>query len=174
MFVTDVVIEGDSLGLLKAKLRTSLVFMVLLVIGFVASLAMIIIGIANKVSDVNTYLFSGFGMLIAGFWFVIAYNEHKKSTLAIAEINEKGSHTISGAIEVNAEHKFNTSSILNLVCAILVTVCFVIEIVLQLVEFNILTLYIIPITLVLGVYMAYQTIIGFINDKLYRKVIFEK
>ena len=63
---------------------------------------------------------------------------------------------------------------MNFVCAILVLVCFIVEIVLQIVEFNILTLYILPITFVLGLYMTYQTAIGLINDKMYRQVIFQK
>ena len=174
MFVTDVVVEKNSLNLINAKIKISFTFLFLMGIGFAAALAMIIAGLVNKVTDYNTYLFSAFGMAISVFWFFVSFNEYKKSRRAAIEIMERGSHTITGAIEVNADRKYNTFTIMNFVCAILVLVCFIVEIVLQIVEFNILTLYILPITFILGLYMTYQTAIGLINDKMYRQVIFQK
>ncbi len=174
MFVTDVVVDKQSLNLINRKAKISFAFICVFALGILVSLATIIFGIVAKISDFNTYLFAAFGFLIAGFWLYASIVEFKKSKLACFEILDKGSHVITGAIEVNAEHKYNGTTILNLVCSVLVLVCFIVEIVLQIVKFNMLTLYIIPITFVLASYMIYQTLIGFTNDKLYRNVIFEK
>ncbi len=174
MFVTDVVVEKESLHLMIKKLKTSFVFMFVFGIGIVASIATIIYGCIQKITDYNTYLFSAFGIVIAGFWLFFSYKEYGKCKIACNEITEKGKHVLSGAIEVNAEHSHNTSTIVNLICAILVTVCFVAGIVVQVLNFNPLTFYIIPITFVLTTYMVYQTIVSLINDKIYRNTIFSQ
>lgn len=174
MFVTDVVVDKQSLKLIDRKFKIAFAFICVFSLGILISLATIIMGIVTKISDSNTYLFSAFGILISGFWLYVSIREFKKSKLACAEIIEKGSHVVTGAIEVNAEHKYNSSTILNMVCAVLIAICFVVEIIIQIVKFNLLTLYIIPITFVLASYMVYQTLIGFANDKIYRAAIFDK
>lgn len=174
MFVTDVVVDKQSLSLVNLKVKTSLAFMIVFSVGILLSIANIIFGIVTKISDYNTYLFSAFGILIAGFWLYASFRENKRSKQAYNEISEKGTYIVTGEIEVNAEHKLNHSTILNLVCAILVAICLIVEIFIQIFAFNPLTVYIISITFVLTSYMIYQTLIGLVNDKIYRNAIISK
>ena len=150
MYVTDLVIEKDSLGLMKKKLFVNRLFLYLFVFSTLMSIAMIVFAIVKKIGDFNTYLFGAFAL------------------------EQAGKYTIRKVVEVNAEHKHNTSTIFTLVCAVVVSICAVIAGVMQCIRLDLLTLYIVPMLVVLAIFSCYQASNNLIDDKIYRNCIFNQ
>lgn len=173
MYISDVVLEQDNLNLVNRRIKFATFYMVMFAIGLLAAIALVVYSAVTQVADFYTYLFNGTTALIAVFWIIIAYRQQYMFKAAKIGIESSGTYTIVGTtIQVDAKHKFNTYTILNLVCAILVFACFVGTIVVQVLNFEPSTLYSIALSFVLTVFLAYQTTIGFIDDKMYRKVVF--
>ena len=168
MYVTDLVIEKDSLGLMKKKLFVNRLFLYLFVFSTLMSIAMIVFAI------VKTYLFGAFALLISVFWLYYDIKTLKTSKFACQELEQTGKYTIRKVVEVNAEHKHNTSTIFTLVCAVVVLICAVIAGVMQCIRLDLLTLYIVPMLVVLAIFSCYQASNNLIDDKIYRNCIFNQ
>lgn len=173
MYITDVVIEKESIKLIQQKICVALTFIVLMFVGVSMSVASIVYGLVEKITDYNTYLFSAFGIVISAFWLVVLFKELKNSKSAKQQILERGSYVHTTPVNVDARRKYNITSILNLICAIFVFACFVAVVVMQIIKFNPLTIYTIAISFVLAVFMFYQAIISIINDKIFRNTIYK-
>ena len=174
MYVTDLVVEKDSLGLIKKKLFVNRLFLYLFVFSTLLSIAMMVFAIVKRVGDFNTYLFGAFALLISVFWLYYDIKALKTSKLACLELDKTGKYTIRKVVEVNAEHKHNTSTIFTLVCAVVVSICAIISIVIQCFKFDLLTLYIVPMLAVLAIFSCYQASNNMIDDKIYRNCIFNQ
>lgn len=171
MYITDVVLEKNVLKQVQQRISSSICYLVLFALSILISGAFIVFCLINKVSSFDTYLFGAFGILIPFFWIFIALKEYKTYKIAKQQILENGSYTFTTPTEVNAEHKHNSSTILNIVCVVLVFACFVATIVSQVLNYDITTLYSVVMTFVLTIFMCYQTTTGLINDKMFRTVI---
>lgn len=172
MYITDVVLEKNVLKQIQQKLVTSVIFMVLFALNILVSIAFVVFAFIKQIGELNSYLFGAFGILIPVFWFVVAINEYKTYKMAKQQILEHGNFVLQKPTEVNAEHKYNSSTILNIICAILVFVCFVAALVVQIIDFDVTSLYTVVMLFVLTVFMFYQMIISLVNDKMFRIVIF--
>lgn len=174
MYVTDLVVEKDSLGLMKKKLFVNRLFLYLFVFSTLMSIAMIVFAIVKKIGDFNTYLFGAFALLISVFWLYYDIKTLKTSKFACLELEQTGKYTIRKVVEVNAEHKHNTSTIFTLICAVVVSICAVIAGVMQCIRLDLLTLYIVPMLVVLAIFSCYQASNNLIDDKIYRNCIFNQ
>ena len=173
MYISDVVLEKDNLGLVTKRIRFATLFIVLFVLGALASAGVIVYSLVTKTANLDTYLYNGASIFIALFWVVFASRENFLYKGAKTGIETVGSFTIVGkVVQVDAKHKYNVYTIVNLICAILVFACFVGSIVVQALGFNAELLYTVALSFVLTSFLTYQTIVGFIDDKMYRKVIF--
>lgn len=172
MYITDVVLEKNVLKQIQQKINTAAIFMVLFALNILTSVAFVVFTFIKQIGEFNSYLFGAFGVLIPAFWFVVALNECKTYKNAKKQILENGNYVLQKPTEVNAEHKFNSATILNIICAVLVLVCFVAALVVQIINFDVTTLYTVVMLFVLTVFMFYQMIISLVNDKMFRIVIF--
>ena len=172
MFITDVIVDSRSLGLMKKKYNTNIVFLYLFVLSMLLSVGIIVYGIIQKITGYNTYLFGGCALLISGFWLFYVVKNLKETKKAYTQIKDRGEYVYRKVIEVNAQHKHNTSTIVSLVSAIVVSICMIVVAVVQIANYNPDSFYILPMLFVLGVFSYYQTIVNFIDDKIYRNCIF--
>ncbi len=173
MYISDVVLEKDNLGLVKKRVHSATFFIIMFVLGVLACSAVIVYSLITKTATLNTYLYNGTGILIAGFWLILASRQRATYRAAQTGIETIGSFTVVGSvIQVDAKHKYNVYTIVNLICSILVFACFVGSIVIQVLNFNPDLLYTIALSFVLTTFLIYQTVTGFIEDRMYRKVVF--
>ena len=173
MYISDVVLEKDNLGLITKRIRVATFFIVLFVLGALASSGVIVYSLITETADLNTYLYNGTSIFIALFWIIFAGRECVMYKGAKSGIETIGTFTVVGkVIQVDAKHKYNVFTIVNLICSILVFACFVGSVVVQALGFNAELLYTVALSFVLTSFLTYQTIVGFIDDKMYRKVIF--
>lgn len=173
MFVSEIVIEKNSLNLVQRKISLAILYFVLFGISILASLGVIVFGIIEKISDYNLYLFAGIGILIAIFYLFVLVKDYKLNLKAKAEIIENGFYTYKNALEINPKRKLNGTTIFSIICAVLIVACFIAVVVMQILKFNVETIYIVPIMFVLAVFTTYQMSMYLINDKLYRNAIFQ-
>lgn len=173
MFVSEIVIEKKSLNLVQRKINLAILYFVLFGISILASLGVIVFGIIEKISDYNLYLFAGIGILIAIFYLFVLVKDYKLNLKAKAEIIENGFYTYKNPLEINPKRKLNGITIFSIICAILIVACLIAVIVMQVLKFNVETIYIVPIMFVLAVFTTYQMSMYLINDKLYRNAIFQ-
>lgn len=173
MYISDVVLDKDNLGQINKRVNFATFYMVLFALNILAAIALIVYSIVTEVTDFYTYMFSAIAVLIAVFWIVYARKQQYMFQAAKIAINSNGSYTISNTtIQVDAQRKINYYTILNIVCFILVFACFIGAIVIQFITFNPALLYTIVMAFTLSTFLAYQTTICLIDDKMYRDVVF--
>lgn len=173
MFVSEVVVEKKSLKLVQNKINLNMLFLGLFIFGIILSAGIIVFGIVKNITDFNTYLFGAFGILIPAFWLFIVLKDYKNLKQMKSEIITKGNYNYKNPLEINPQRKFNGSTVTSIICAIFVLICLVAVIVVQCVNYNINTLYTIPISFVLFACLTYQAIMGILNDKIYRNSIID-
>ena len=174
MFVSEIVIEKKSLNLVQQKINLAILYFALFSISILASLGITVFGVISKVVDYNVYLFAGIGILISVFYFVVIARDYKINLTAKKQILEYGFYSYKNPLEINPKRKLNGVTIFSIICAILIVACLIAVIVMQVLKFNVETIYIVPIMFVLAVLSTYQMSMYLINDKLYRNAIFEE